>query len=184
MNYLDVYYSRLNHLGETTAERIRSGGARSFQKWLDESSHTIRNLSVERGLYFSGIIIRSKDKSYQKIMELHVANDIPLQVGDIMNWTLDDGAIEKWILLQEEKKTNGTYRTFWIVRCNYLLKWIDNKGHLQQSWAYVVSSVDSKIKGNYRTWNSLSYWCFNLKKLSKYCRIAGNSSLFFTTTQF
>jgi hypothetical protein len=36
-----------------------------------------------------------------------------------------------------------------------LLKWIDALGHLNQSWAYVVSSVDSKIKGNYRTWNSL-----------------------------
>jgi len=29
-----------------------------------------------------------------------------------MNWTLDDGNIEKWLLIQEEKKVNGTYRTF------------------------------------------------------------------------
>lgn len=151
MEYRDVYFSRINHLGETTAERIKSGGIRSFEKWMAESPHTIRDLSVERGLYFSGIILTDKDKSYQKIMYLNVGNEIPLQIGDIMNWTLDDGSIEKWILLQEEKKVNGTYRTFWIVRCNYLLKWIDVQGHLQQSWSYVVSSVDSKIKGNYRT---------------------------------
>jgi len=88
-------------------------------------------------------------------MFLNVANDIPLKVGDIMTWALDDGSEEKWIIVQEEKKVNGTYRTFWIIRCNYLLKWIDNSGHLLQSWAYVVSSVDDKIKGNYRTWNSL-----------------------------
>lgn len=157
MEYRDVYFSRINHLGETTAERIKSGGIRSFEKWMAESPHTIRDLSVERGLYFSGIILTDKDKSYQKIMYLNVGNEIPLQIGDIMNWTLDDGSIEKWILLQEEKKVNGTYRTFWIVRCNYLLKWIDVQGHLQQSWSYVVSSVDSKIKGNYRTWNSLRY---------------------------
>lgn len=151
MEYRDVYFSRINHLGETTAERIKSGGIRSFEKWMAESPHTIRDLSVERGLYFSGIILTDKDKSYQKIMYLNVGNEIPLQIGDIMNWTLDDGSMEKWILLQEEKKVNGTYRTFWIVRCNYLLKWIDVQGHLQQSWSYVVSSVDSKIKGNYRT---------------------------------
>lgn len=155
MSYLDVYWSRINHLGESTAERIRNGGIRSFEKWLEESPHTMRNLSVERGLYFDGIILTSKDKTYQKIMLLNVSNNIPLLVGDIMNWILDDGSTEKWILIQEEKKVNGTYRTFWIVRCNYLLKWIDKLGHLQQSWAYVVSSVDSKIKGNYRTWNSL-----------------------------
>jgi len=88
-------------------------------------------------------------------MFLNVSNNVPLQVGDIMNWTLDDGSIEKWILISEEKKTNGTYRTFSIVRCNYLLKWIDSNGHLQSSWSYTVSSVDSKIKGNYRTWNNL-----------------------------
>ena len=155
MHYLDVYLSRVNHLGETTAERIRNGGIRSFQKWMAESPHTVNELSVEMGIYFRGIILTSKDKEYTKIMFLNVSNDIPLKVGDIMNWPLDNGEIEKWLLIQEEKKVNGTYRTFWIVRCNYLIKWIDAEGHLQQSWSYVVSSVDSKIKGNYRTWNSL-----------------------------
>lgn len=155
MNYLDTYFSRINHLGETTAERVRNSGIRSFQKWLAESPHTVRHLSVERGIYFDGIILTDKDKEYKKIMFLQVANDIPLLVGDIMNWTIDDGSIEKWIIIQEEKKVNPTYRSFWIVKCNYLLKWIDNLGHLQQSWAYILSSVDDKIKGNFRTWNSL-----------------------------
>lgn len=155
MNYLDVYWSRLNHLGETTAERIRNSNIRSFEKWLDESPFTLNNLSVERGLYFRGIAIRSKDKEYEKIMFLHVANDITVRVGDILNWPLEDGTIEKWILIQEEKKVNPPYRTFWIVRCNYLMKWIDDNGHLQQCWSYFVSSLDSKIKGNFRTWSNL-----------------------------
>ena len=155
MNYLDVYFSRINHMGETTAERIRNGGIRSFEKWLGQSPHTIRNLSVERGIYFDGIILTSKDKEYEKIMFLEVANDIPLLIGDIMNWALDNGEVEKWLLIQEEKKVNGTFRSFWIVRCNYLMKWIDSSGHLNKSWGYFVSSLDSKIKGNFRTWNNL-----------------------------
>jgi len=155
MNYRDVYFSRVNHLGETTAERIRNGGIRSFEKWLAESPHTIRNLSVERNIYFDGIILTNKDKEHEKIMFLEVANNIPLLIGDIMNWTLDDGTIEKWILVQEEKKVNGTFKTFWIIRCNYLIKWIDAQGHLQQSWSYFVSSLDSKVKANFRTWNNL-----------------------------
>ena len=155
MPYLDTYFSRINHLGETTAERIRNGGIRSFEKWMAESPHTVTNLSVERGIYFKGIILTNKDKEYTKIMFLNVSNNIPLKVGDIMNWPQENKDVEKWILIQEEKKVNGTYRTFWIVRCNYLLKWIDADGHLQQSWSYIVSSVDSKIKGNYRTWSHL-----------------------------
>lgn len=99
MNYLDVFFSRINHLGNTTAERIRNGGIRSFEKWMAESPHTVLDLSVERGLYFNGIILTSKDKEYEKIMFLNVANDISIQIGDIMNWTLDDGTIEKWLLI-------------------------------------------------------------------------------------
>ena len=155
MSYLDVYFSRINHMGETTAERIRSGGIRSFEKWKAESPHTVQDLSIERGLYFDGIILTNKDKEYQKIMFLNVSNDIPLLVGDIMTWPQEDGTEEKWILFLEEKKVNGTYRTFSIIRCNYLIKWIDKLGHLQQSWCYLVSSLDSKIKGNFRTWHSL-----------------------------
>lgn len=155
MSYLDVYYSRINHLGATTAERIQNGGKRSFMKWMSQSPHTVRGLSVQRGIFFDGIILTSKDKQYEKIMFLNVPNHTAIAVGDIMDWKIENGTTQKWILIQEEKKVNGTYRTFWIVRCNYLLKWIDSNGHLNQSWAYFVSSLDSKIKGNFRTWNNL-----------------------------
>lgn len=155
MNYLNVYYARLNHDGHTTGERIRKGGIRSFERWKAESPFTVNVLSVERGLYFDGIIEENKDKEYKKIMFLHVALDIPIVVGDIMNWQVEDGTIEKWLIIQEEKKTNPGYRTFQIIKCNYLIKWIDSFGHLQQSWSYVLSSVDDKIKGNYRTWHNM-----------------------------
>ena len=155
MNYRDVYFSRINHLGDTTAERVQNTGIRTFQKWLDSSPHTVQHLSVDRGIYFDAIILTNKDKEYQKIMFLNVANEIPLVIGDIMNWTVNGSNIEKWIIIQEEKKVNGSYRTFWIIRCNYLLKWVDANGHIQQSWAYLLSSTDDKIKGNFRTWNNL-----------------------------
>lgn len=157
MNYLDVYQSRINHLGHTTAERIRNAGIRSYDKWLAESPHTVRQLHAERGLYFDGIIIRHKDKEYEKIMLLHISNNTDVRIGDIIDWIQDDKTIEHWIVIQEEKKVNGTYRTFWIIRCNYMLRWVDDLGHVQESWSYVVSSVDSKIKGNYRTWHNLKY---------------------------
>lgn len=152
--YLDVYFSRVFHRGESVAEVAQNTGERSFESWLASSVHTIKDLSVERGLYFSGIILTDKDKEQQKIMYLNVANNIPIVVGDIVNWQCD-GQLEKWIIFKKEKKVNGTYQTFSIVRCNYLMKWIDKNGHLQSSWSYFVSSMESKIKENFRTWNSL-----------------------------
>ena len=149
MNYLDVYFSRVNHFGETTAERIKNSGLVAFEKWLNQSPFT------ERGLYFSGIIQTSKDIEEKKLMYLYVANDIPIVVGDILTWRQDNGAIEKWLILSQIHKVHGTYQTFQIIKCNYELKWIDLSGRLKKSWAYAVSSVDSKVKSNFRMWHSL-----------------------------
>ena len=155
MNYLDVYFSRLNYFGDTKAERIKNSGIVAFEKWLAQSPFTVTDLSVERGLYFSGIIQTNKDKEESKIMYLYVANDIPIVVGDILTWRQDNGAIEKWLLLQKEHKVHETYQTFQIIKCNYELKWIDEDGYLHKSWAYTVSSVDNMVKGNFRMWHSL-----------------------------
>ena len=149
-DYLDVYFSRVFHRGETVAEVAKNTGERSFDYWLASSIHTVKDLSVERGLYFSGIILTNKDKEHQKIMFLNVSNSIPIVVGDILNWNN-----EKWIIFQKEKKVNETYQTFYIVRCNYLVKWVDELGHIQSSWCFFTSSMDSKIKDNFRTWHSL-----------------------------
>ena len=155
MNYLDVYFSRVNYFGETQAERIYNSGIVAFEKWMAQSPFTVTDLSVERGLYFSGIIQTNKDKEEKKIMYLYVANDIPIVVGDILTWRQDNGATEKWLLLQKEHKVHEQYQTFQIIKCNYELKWIDFNGYLRKSWAYAVSSVDSKVKSNFRMWHSL-----------------------------
>lgn len=155
MNYVDVYFSRVNHFGETTAERIKNSGIVAFEKWMAQSPFTVTDLSVERGYYFSGIIETSKDREEKKIMYLYVANDIPIRVGDILTWRQDNGAIEKWLLLQQIHKVHPTYQTFQIIKCNFELKWIDFNGYLRKSWAYAVSSVDSKVKSNFRMWHSL-----------------------------
>ena len=155
MNYLDVYFSRVNHFGETKAERIKNSGIVAFEKWMAQSPFTVTDLSVERGLYFSGIIQTNKDKEEKKIMYLYVANDIPIVVGDILTWRQDNGVTEKWLLLQKEHKVHEQYQTFQIIKCNYELKWIDFNGYLRKSWAYAVSSVDSKVKSNFRMWHSL-----------------------------
>ena len=153
-SYLDAYFSRVFHRGESVAEVAQNTGERSFESWLASSVHTVKDLSVERGLYFSGIILTDKDKEQKKIMYLNVANNIPIVIGDIVNWQCEDG-LEKWIIFRKEKKVNGTYQTFSIIRCNYYMKWIDKEGHLQGTWSYFVSSMDSKIKENFRTWNAL-----------------------------
>ena len=99
MNYLDVYFNRVFHLGETPNEIALNSNIRSFERWLANSPFTVDYLSVERGLYFNGIIQTSKDKEEKKLMYLYVAVDIPIRVGDILTWQQDNGVVEKWLLL-------------------------------------------------------------------------------------
>ena len=156
MNYYDVYFSRANYMGSSPAEVAINHGKRSFEQWLRQTPAAV-DLSVERGLYFTGAIVSYKEDPNKVRMNLQVAVDIPLRVGDIVNW-----GDEKWLLYQKEKKVAETYQTFYMVKCNYYIKWVDTAGHLQGSWCYFVSSMDSKIKENFRT------WCFrflNLKEL-------------------
>ena len=109
MNYIDVYFSRVNHLGETAGEVANNAGIRSFERWLNESPNTIHGLSVDRGLFFDGIILTNKDKEQSKIMYLNVANDVPIVVGDVVNWTDESSKVlstnpEYTISLTSDKK--------------------------------------------------------------------------------
>lgn len=133
MSYIETYFSRVNHMGENVAEIAKNAGVRSFERWLKDSPNTVRQLSVERGLYFDGVILTNKDKEQSKIMLLNVAVDIPVEVGDIMNWDK-----EKWIIFSKEKKVRETHQTFSIIRCNYLMKWIDSEGHYNSLGAMLL----------------------------------------------
>ncbi len=151
LNYMDVYFSRASHRGKTVAEVATNTGIRSFEKWLEESPNVPANdLQIEDKCFFRGVILSKKDDENKKIKELHVALDVPVEIGDIVIW--DD---ERWLVYQKERRVRETHKTFYIVRCNYYIKWVDNQGHLQGSWCYFVSSMDSKIKENFRTWNNL-----------------------------
>lgn len=150
MNYTDVFFSRVTHLGSSVAEIATNAGRRSFEKWLAESPNTPRDdLRIEdKKIFFRGVILEQKDDASKKIMELHVSVDTPVDIGDIVSW--DD---EKWIVWKKERHARETHQIFWMIRCNYFLKWINTDGHIVGAWCYFVSTMDSKIKENYRTWN-------------------------------
>lgn len=140
-------------MGNSVAEIAQKSGEHSFEVWLKESPHTV-SLSSESGVYFKGIILTNKDDPNKKIMYLNVSRKVPLHPGDIINWT-ENGAVEKWIIFRKERKVNESYQVFSMIRCNYFIKWVDVNGHIAQSWCYFVSSMDNKVKENFRTWNSL-----------------------------
>lgn len=121
---------------------------REFQQYLRYSTN-VETLYVEDS-QFQGIILTNKQDETKLTKRLLAALTVPINPGTIIKW--DE---ERWIIYQKERRALQPYNIFYIVRCNYYLSWINKEGHVQNSWAYVVSSKDSKIKENFRTWNSL-----------------------------
>ena len=178
-NYLDVYFSRVTHYGDNVAEVAQNAGAISFNKWLSESPNAV-DLRVEDSFHFKGIILANKQDENKLTKQLCVANNVPLKIGHVVVW--DD---ERWITYQKERKVRETYQTFFMVRCNYIIKWINDLGHLQKSWCHFVSSLDSKIKENFRSWNSLGLLTtYPVKDMPKAVELLETSNTFLATTWF
>lgn len=150
MSYFDTYKSRASFLGKTPQERAFNSGILEFRRYLKYNPHTIRNLIREKdGSFFDGVILTDKEDENRVSQILLVELDIPLEKGDLVFW---NG--EHWLIYQSTTSSYQPYQKFYMVRCNYYIKWID-KGELHESWIYLLGSKDSKIKDNFRTWHNV-----------------------------
>lgn len=150
MSYLDVYKRRVSHLGTTPQDRAFNSGKLEFQRYLKYNQQTVRGLTNENsGLVFDGVIHTDKEDENRVSQILLVDLETPINVGDLVLWNE-----EHWLVYRQTTSAYQPHQKFYMVRCNYFIRWIDN-GFLKESWVYLLGSKDAKIKDNFRTWNDL-----------------------------
>ena len=157
MSYFDVYKQRVSHLGTNYQEHAYKSGILEFRRYLKYNQHTERNLSYfEDSSPFEGVILTDKEdenRVSQILLTKVVEDDGPsLKQGDLIKWGDDTNP---WIIWRSTTSSYQPHQKFYIVRCNYEIKWLDADGMLHSSWIYLVGSKDSKIKDNFRTWHSV-----------------------------
>ena len=151
MKYIDVYKKRVEHLGTNPQRRAMNSGILEFNRSLYYNEHTQRGIyKDDNSVTFDGIILTNKEDDNKSTQILLTKLDVPLKPGDIIIWNK-----ERWLIYQYTTSSYQPYQKFFIVRCNYEIKWVDEVGKLNQSWCYLLSSKDSKIKDNFRTWNEV-----------------------------
>ena len=151
MKYIDVYKKRVEHLGTNPQRRAMNSGILEFNRSLYYNEHTQRGIyKDDNSITFDGIILTNKEDDNKSTQILLTKLDVPLKPGDIIIWNK-----ERWLIYQYTTSSYQPYQKFFIVRCNYEIKWVDEVGKLNQSWCYLLSSKDSKIKDNFRTWNEV-----------------------------
>lgn len=151
MNYLEIYKSRVGHLGTTPQERAFSSGILEFRRYLKYNQHTVFGLINERNnLIFDGVILTDKEDENRVSQILLTELNQDIKPGDLILWN-----DEHWIIWRSTTSSYQPHQKFYMVRCNYEIKWVDELGVIQKSWIYLLGHKDSKIKDNFRTWNNL-----------------------------
>ena len=156
MSYLEVYKKRMSHLGTNPQDRAYQSGILEFRRYLKYNQHTERNLALLRdNTIFDGVILTDKEDENRvsQILLTKVVEDggLAIQQGDLIWWGEDE---YPWIIYRSTTSSYQPHQKFYMVRCNYKIKWVDEQGLLQENWAYVLGSKDSKIKDNFRTWHN------------------------------
>lgn len=157
MSYLDVYKARVEHLGTTPQERAYESGILEFRRYLKYNQHTVHNLILDNNdESFDGVILTDKEDENRvsQILLVKVIEDggPELKQGDLIWWGEDTNP---WIIWRSTTSSYQPHQKFYMVRCNYYIKWVDEEGSIQGSWVYLLGHKDSKIKDNFRTWNNL-----------------------------
>ena len=151
MSYLDTYKSRLSHLGLTPQERAFNSGILEFRRYLKYNQHSVFGLINERNeLEFDGVILTDKEDENRVSQILLVELGKDVKPGDLILWNN-----EHWIIWRSTTSSYQPHQKFYMVKCNYEIKWVDEEGAIQKSWIYLLGHKDSKIKDNFRTWNNL-----------------------------
>lgn len=148
LNYYDVYLARVTKHGATHKEREYNYGIANFEKFLRESPSAEEVLI--NGTPFMASIASNKQDQYKLTKEILTTLTTPIEPGSLVKWK-----DAYWLVFQKELQPNQAYNSCFMTRCNHLLKWIDVYGVERKTWAYVLSSKDSQVKQNFRTWNRL-----------------------------
>lgn len=148
--YYDTYCRRVTHLGATPQKRAFNSGVLEFKRYMKYNSHTVYDLQTLEGKVFPGVILTNKQDTAEVTQQLLVSLDTDIKIGDIIKW--DN---EHWLIYKQVVSSYQPYNKFYILRCERTIKWLDLEGVLHSSYAHVVSSLESKIKDNFRTWHSL-----------------------------
>ena len=136
---------RTQYLGRTPQERAFKSGLLEFERSLKYNIHTKTLQRDNNGEDFDGIVLTDKQDENRVSQILLTRFEYKLAVGELIYWES-----APWLVWRDTISSYQPYNKYYIVKCNYEIKWVEN-GDLHKSWAYILGSKDSKIQDNFRT---------------------------------
>lgn len=148
MTYEEVYMARVTAMGMNHKERDLNSRIRDFDELLRDHPSS-EDVFINDVRYRASI--RSEKQDENKMTKTFLMKlQTPVAPGTIIEWK-----DRKWLVWFQEQNPNQAYLSNLAVRCNTFVKWVDEYGVENGADCYIVGSMLSVIKGNFRTWNGL-----------------------------
>lgn len=131
--YYNIYRKRVGYLGHDPQQKAFHSGILEFRKNLKYSENTEKGLRTRAGKRFDGIILTDKQDENRISQILCTDIEDKLQIGDMITWKN-----AQWLIYEETVSSYQPYNKYFIVRCDWVIKWVDQEGELHQEWCYLV----------------------------------------------
>ena len=151
MSTIDIYRARVLARGTSVKNRIENSLELDFEDILKRTPDRIQFLYLD--ITYDGILVQPSNTQNEKkiIFSLMGRKTEILPTGAVI--TIYDDTFQKeryWIVLNAETKSYYGYIKYKVLQLDYILKFVDDNGEIQETPAYVVGSQESELNDYFK----------------------------------
>lgn len=151
MSTIDIYRARVLARGTSVKNRIENSLELDFEDILKRTPDRIQFLHLDTA--YDGVLVQPSNTQNEKkiIFSLMGRKTEILPTGAVI--TIYDDTFQKdryWIVLNAETKSYYGYIKYKVLQLDYILKFVDDNGEIQETPAYVVGSQESELNDYFK----------------------------------
>ena len=151
MSTIDIYRARVLARGTSIKNRIENSLELDFEDILKRTPDRIQFLYLD--VAYDGVLVQPSNTQNEKkiIFSLMGRKTEILPTGAVI--TIYDDTFQKdryWIVLNAETKSYYGYIKYKVLQLDYILKFVDDNGEIQETPAYVVGSQESELNDYFK----------------------------------
>ena len=151
MSTIDIYRARVLARGTSVKNRIENSLELDFEDILKRTPDRIQFLYLNAA--YDGVLVQPSNTQNEKkiIFSLMGRKTEILPTGAVI--TIYDDTFQKdryWIVLNAETKSYYGYIKYKVLQLDYILKFVDDNGEIQETPAYVVGSQESELNDYFK----------------------------------
>lgn len=149
MEYLDIYYKRLNRYGIDYQSRIQNQREKVFENLLLTSIYRVDFLYNNE--WVPATLERKSQNETEIAQYLLTRVDMNIPNGTILMIKNKDEIEVPWMIYYLEDIKASGYNRYIVIKMTHFITWKDRDGIERSSWAYMYGQEDNMLKDEIRS---------------------------------